>query len=506
MLIRNSREKDNSVVDAAGDFSQHPLPREMPQSIDAEQALLGAILVNNYAYDRVSEFLTAEHFFDPLHAQIFGAIAQLIQEGKQAVPVTLAPFFEAAGPIDDDLTVPQYLVRLAVNATTIINAKDYGRTIHDLYVRRQIILLAEDMANSAFDAPIDFPPDNQIQEAEGRLYQLAEKGTGGTGEISFSVAASQAVERANAAYRNKGKLVGLPTGLADLDKKLGGLQPSDLVVLAGRPSMGKTALATNIGWHIAKNGRELEDGEIAPTPVHFFSLEMSAEQLAARILAAEASVSSDRVRRGAVDDREISDFIRAGHRRSGVPLIIDATGGISIAQLAQRARRTKRKHGTSLIVVDYIQLMSGAKKRDGNRVAEITEITTGLKALAKELNVPILALSQLSRKVEERADKRPQLADLKESGSIEQDADVVMFVFREEYYVEREKPGQTDLAKMAEWSASMAAVKGKAEVIIGKQRHGPLGVIPLAFNAELTTFSDLARERHSFGMEAYHGP
>ena len=472
-------------------------PRQAPHSIDAEQELLGAILVHPVAFERVSDFLMPEHFFDPLHGQLFDVIGKLLQSGKQPTPVTVSPFFEGRPAVEGELTIPEYIVRLTGVAAPLGNVKDYGRTVRELATRRQIIELGSDMIASAYDAPVDFPADVQIQEAEARLYQLAEAGSSGIAEVSFSIAAEQAVERANAAYRNKGRLTGLSTGLTDLDRKTGGLQDSDLLILAGRPSMGKTALVTNIAWSVAKNGRETEDGEILPAPVHFFSLEMSAQQLATRILSAEANVSSDRIRRGVVEDREIGEFIRAGRNRGGVPLIIDATGGISIVQLAQRARRMKRKHGTVLIVVDYIQLMAGSKKRDGNRVAEVTEITTGLKALAKELNVPIIALSQLSRKVEERTDKRPQLSDLKESGSIEQDADAVLFVFREEYYVEREKPSSKDVIKMADWTAAMAAVKGKAEVIIGKQRHGPLGIIPVAFNAELTTFSDLAHERHA---------
>ena len=486
MLIRNSREKDNRIVDAAGDFSQHTLPREMPKSIEAEQALLGAILVNNYAYDRVSEFLSAEHFFDPLHAQIFDAIAQLIQEGKQAVPVTLAPFFEAAGPIDDDLTVPQYLLRLAVNATTIINAKDYGRTIHDLYTRRQIILLAEDMANSAFDAPIDFPPSSQVEEAEKRLGEMGKSGDENR-VTTFGGAIAEALSEASAAYQRGGHLSGLPTGLRDLDSKMGGLQAPDLIIIGGRPSMGKTALATNIAYSVARN--LTDDGEVCP--VDFYSLEMRSSQIAARILAEQSGIGSDKIRRGSFSEDEFRRLSSKGQQITATPLSIDDRGGISIDQFRARARRQHRKSGSKLIVVDYLQLMAG---RSRNTVDELTFISQGLKALAMELKVPIIALSQLSRDLEKRDDKRPMLSDLRGSGSIEQDADVIMFCYRDEYYVERRKPPEHDLEKYLAWESDMRNAAGKAEIIVGKNRHGPIGTVQVSFDSALTKFSDLARD------------
>ena len=473
--------------------------RQPPHNIEAEQALLGAILVNNLALDRVASFLEPLHFYDPLHGQIFEIAAKLIQAGKQANPVTLKTFFENAEAIDATLTVPQYLGRLALNATSIINAHDYGRTIYDLATRRALIGIGEDMVNTAFDSPIDLPPEQQIQEAESRLYELAEAGKYGQGFLAFGTALTHAIEMANSAYQRAGHLSGLATGLNDLDNRMGGLQSSDLVILAGRPSMGKTALATNIAYNIAKSFRaeQQPDGStkvLDGAVVGFFSLEMSAEQLATRILSEQAEISSEKIRRGMIDEREFAKLVHVSQEMSQIPLYIDQTGGISVAQLAARARKLKRQKGLGLLVVDYLQLLVGNKRTGEGRVQEVSEITTGLKALAKELNVPIIALSQLSRQVEQRDDKRPQLSDLRESGSIEQDADVVMFVFREEYYVERKKPSDSNVEDMLKWQQEMAQVHGKAEVIIGKQRHGPTGTVALSFEAQFTRFGNLARD------------
>ncbi len=473
--------------------------RQAPHNIEAEQALLGAILVNNESLDRVSGFLDTSHFYDPLHGQIFEVTQKLIGAGKQATPITLRTFFETAEPIDKDLTVPQYLGRLAAHATTIINAHDYGRTIYDLAVRRALIMIGEDLVNTAYDSPVDLPPERQIQEAESQLYSLAESGKYGQGFQTFGQALTTAIEMANAAYQRDGHLSGLSSGLSDLDGRMGGLQKSDLIVLAGRPSMGKTALATNIAFNVAKAFREelQPDGTrkaVDGGVVGFFSLEMSAEQLAARILSEQAEIPSEKIRRGMISEEEFRRLVAVSQQMSRIPLYIDQTGGISIAQLAARARKLKRQHGLGLLVVDYLQLLSGSSKSaQANRVQEITEITTGLKALAKELEVPIIALSQLSRQVEQREDKRPQLSDLRESGSIEQDADVVMFVFREEYYVERTKPSE-GTAEFTEWQQKMMMVSGKAEVIIGKQRHGPVGSVQLSFENQFTRFGNLARE------------
>jgi replicative DNA helicase len=493
-LLRSDHLRKQATADEALSF------RQPPHNLDAEQALLGAILVHNEAVDRVSGFLDAHHFFDPVHQQIFEVAAKLIQAGKQATPITLRTFFESAEPIAHDLTVPQYLGRLAANATTIINAADYGRTIYDLATRRALIVLGEDMVNAAYDSPVDFPPEQQIQEVEGRLYDLAESGKYGQGFLGFATALTQAIEMANNAYQRDGHLSGLSTGLADLDAKLGGLQSSDLVILAGRPSMGKTALATNLAYNIARAHRteKQPDGTektVDGGVVGFFSLEMSAEQLATRILSEQSEISSEKIRRGMISEDQFRRLVQVSQEMAQLPLFIDQTGGISVAQLAARARRLKRQRGLGLLVVDYLQLLSGSSRRASEgRVQEVSEITTGLKALAKELNVPILALSQLSRAVEQREDKRPQLSDLRESGSIEQDADVVMFVFREEYYVERCKPSEANVDEMRNWQQEMDLVHGKAEVIIGKQRHGPTGTVQLSFEANLTRFGNLARD------------
>ncbi len=479
--------------------SDEPLSyRQPPHNIDAEQGLLGAILVNNEALDRVSGFLDAAHFYEPLHQEIFDIASKLIQAGKQATPITLRTFFENAEPIAEDLTVPQYLVRLAANAATIINAADYGRTIYDLAVRRALIVIGEDMVTTAYDSPVDAPPDLQIQEAEGRLYGLAESGKYGQGFVDFGTALAEAVDMANSAYMRDGHLSGLSSGLTDLDGRMGGLQRSDLIILAGRPSMGKTALVTNIAYNVAKNYKAETDSDgtrklLNGGCVGFFSLEMSAEQLATRILSEQAEIPSEKIRRGMINEDEFRKLVEVSQVMAQAPLFIDQTGGISIAQLAARARKLKRQRGLDLLIVDYLQLLSGGKRSGEGRVQEITEITTGLKALAKELEVPIIALSQLSRQVEQREDKRPQLSDLRESGSIEQDADVVMFVFREEYYVERLKPSE-GTAEFAEWQQKMFQVAGKAEVIIGKQRHGPVGTVQLSFESNFTRFGNLARE------------
>jgi len=470
-----------------------PVFRAPPHNLEAEQALLGAILVNNEAVDRVSNFLKPAHFFDALHARIYETASKLILSGKRATPITLKTFFQADPPVGE-LAVPQYLGRLAANATTIINAEDYGRTIYDLAIRRQLIGIGEAMVNTAYDSPIDAPPSVQIEDAEQQLYELAETGKYGTGFEPFSSALTDAIDMAANAYRRDGGLSGLATGFNDLDHRMGGLQPSDLIIIAGRPSMGKTALATNIAYHVAKTYAPGSDGETAGAVVGFFSLEMSAEQLATRIISEQAYIPSERIRRGRIDSEEFDRIVEVSQELQNLPLYIDQTGGITVAQLAARARRLKRQRGIGFIVVDYLQLLSGSSRRAAEgRVQEVSEITTGLKALAKELHVPILALSQLSRQVEQREDKRPQLADLRESGSIEQDADVVLFVFREEYYVERRQPRE-NTEEHKQWMAEMEMVTGKAEVIIGKQRHGPTGTVMLQFTPEFTRFRNLASE------------
>ncbi len=483
----------NALIRARPAPADLPTFRAPPHNLEAEQALLGAILVNNEAVDRVSSFLKPAHFYDALHARIYETASKLILGGKRATPITLKTYFEGSEAVGD-LTVPQYLGRLAANATTIINAEDYGHTVYDLAIRRQLIEIGETLVNTAYDSPIDAPPSVQIEDAEQQLYEIAETGKYGSGFEPFSAALTDAIDMAANAYRRDGGLSGLATGFADLDHRMGGLQPSDLIIVAGRPSMGKTALATNIAYHVARTYRAEQDSENAldGAVVGFFSLEMSAEQLATRIISEQAYLPSERIRRGRIESEEFDRIVEVSQELQSLPLYIDQTGGITVAQLAARARRLKRQRGVGLIVVDYLQLLSGSSKRAAEgRVQEVSEITTGLKALAKELHVPVLALSQLSRQVENREDKRPQLADLRESGSIEQDADVVLFVFREEYYVERRQPREnTDEHK--QWQVEMETVTGKAELIIGKQRHGPTGTVRLQFTPEYTRFSNLA--------------
>ncbi|MDX7952808.1 replicative DNA helicase [Lichenihabitans sp. Uapishka_5] len=467
--------------------------RTPPHNVEAEQALLGAILVNNEAFDRVSDFLQPPHFSEEIHRRIFEVTSALIRAGKIATPITLKTFLG-----DHDLggmTVPQYLARLAAEATTVINAGDYGRSIYDLAIRRALISVGEEVVNVAFDAPVDHSPRAQIEEAERQLYALAESGRAEGGFQRFSDALTTAIDMAAKAYERDGKLSGISTGLSDLDRTLGGLQASDLVILAGRPAMGKTSLVTNIAFNVAKayqfqvkpdGTHETTNGGI----VGFFSLEMSSEQLATRIIAEQSGVASYKIRRGDITDDDFHLITDAARQMQTVPFYIDPTGGISIAQLTARARRLKRQRGLDLLVVDYLQLLSGSKSAGSNRVQELTEITTGLKALAKELAVPVIALSQLSRQVESRDDKRPQLSDLRESGSIEQDADVVMFVYREEYYLKNKQPRE-GTEEFITWQTDMERAHGKAEIIIGKQRHGPTGTVEVQFDAEVTRFSTL---------------
>ncbi|MGU3574832.1 replicative DNA helicase [Brucellaceae bacterium C25G] len=480
-----------------GRDGQGGLYRETPNNIEAEQALLGAILINNDAFYRVSDFLKPTHFHEALHKRIYEITSDLIRVGKMANPVTMKTFLPAEEKVGD-LTVFQYVLRLAAEAVTVINAEDYGRAIYDLATRRSLINIGEEMVNVAYDAPVDMAPQSQIEDAERRLFELAETGRYDGGFQAFKDAVTTAVDMANAAFMRDGHLSGVSTGIQSLDQKMGGLQPSDLIILAGRPGMGKTSLATNIAFNIANSyeGEQQADGSIKAINggvVGFFSLEMSAEQLATRIISEQTEVSSSKIRRGDITETDFEKLVACSQVMQKIPLYIDQTGGISIAQLAARARRLKRQRGLDVLVIDYVQLMTGSSKASAqNRVQEITEITTGLKALGKELNVPIIALSQLSRQVESRDDKRPQLSDLRESGSIEQDADVVLFVFREEYYVKNLEPRDEFDPKYDEWKMQFEKVKGTADVIIAKQRHGPTGTVKLAFQSEFTRFADLA--------------
>jgi len=471
--------------------------RLAPQNIEAEQALLGAILVNNEAFYRVSDFLLPEHFYEPIHREIYEVIAKIVRAGKTATPVTVKTFLPEN--LLADMTMPQYLARLAAEATTIINAADYGQTIYDLSIRRRLIEVGEEMVATAYDSEVEETAPRQIEAAEKQLFELAEKGRYDGGFQAFNAATAAAIEMAAEAFKRDGTLSGMATGLIDLDRQMGGLQKSDLIILAGRPAMGKSALATNIGFHVAKSWRgsvtpdghrRTDDGGI----VALFSLEMSAEQLATRILAEQAAIPSSDIRRGNIHESQFTHLVETADLMAQIPLYIDDTGGLSVAQLAARARRLKRQKGMDLLIIDYLQLLSGSsRKANENRVQALTEITTTLKALAKELEVPVVALSQLSRQVEARDDKHPQLSDLRESGSIEQDADVVLFVYRDEYYLKNKEPKEGTPEHLT-WMSEMEKVHGRAEVIIGKQRHGPTGTVQLSFEAQFTRFGNLARD------------
>lgn len=478
--------------------------RVMPHNIEAEQALLGAILVNNNVFEKVGEMLAPEQFYDPVHQRIFEAIATLIQRGQLADPKTLRGMFEN-DPALADVGGAQYLGDLAASVISVINAADYGQLIHDLHLRRQLIILGEDIVNEAFQQDLEKPAVKQIEEAEHTLFELAQTGELDRGFVKLDKSLAVSLRMADEAFKRDSHVTGVTTGLRDLDRKLGGFQRSDLVILAGRPSMGKTALATNIAINAARAFHETSGKE--GSAVAFFSLEMSSEQLATRLLGDYASVPSDKIRRGEIKQDDFTKFVEATKFLSHAPLYIDDTPGLGVASLRTRARRLKRlvPH-LGLIVIDYLQLLHGSAKSMDNRVQEVSEITRGLKGLAKELDVPVLALSQLSRAVESREDKHPQLADLRESGSIEQDADVVMFVYREEYYHARAEPARRPdegedkfNQRYQRWMERGEEIRSIAEVLIAKQRHGPIGTVPLHFDGQYTRFSNL--ERHFSAVE-----
>lgn len=487
--------------------------REPPHNFEAEQALLGAILINNAAYQRVAEFLRPEHFADPLHGKLYDSLSKLIERGQIVSAVTLKTYVEQ----DEDMKAAggaAYLARLAAASVHVIDATAFGQVVHDLYLRRQLIDIGETVVNGAFGSgDVEETALNQIEVAEKKLYDLASTGQTEGGFKAFRVALTEATVAAEAAYHRVGQLTGVASGLFQLDQLLGGLHRSDLIILAGRPSMGKTALATNIAFNAARAYKEeivegrpkVVDGAV----VGFFSLEMSSEQLATRMLAEQAEVSSEKIRKGEMISSDFDRVLSVSHELEHLNFFIDDTPALSIAALRTRARRLKRTHGLGLLVVDYLQLLApSGRNRQDNRVQEVSEITRGLKTLAKELDVPVIALSQLSRAVEQREDKRPQLADLRESGSIEQDADMVWFVFREDYYVaarEPKVPQGSDDAKVQEahaaWQAEMERVFGLAELIVAKQRHGSTGKVRLKFEARITRFSDLAPDHMAYGFD-----
>ena len=464
----------------------------LPQNLEAEQALLGALLHDNRLLESVSDFLQPLHFFDPFHSRVFEAIQHFSAKGLMANPITLKHYFKQ-DEAEEKRGEEDYLVTLAGCVVSLSNAGDYGKQIYDLYLRRELVYLGEGVVREARVHVLENDAVSQIEAAEKQLFEIATQGRTERGFQPFTQALALAIQTAETAFKRDSHVVGVTTGFVDMDKKLGGLHPSDLIIVAGRPSMGKTALATNIAFNAAQAALKGESGSGAK--VAFFSLEMSAEQLALRLLGQETGIASDRIRRGAIAQTDFPKFVEVSRTLSKLPLFIDDTPGLTVAALRTRARRLQRQQGLGLIVIDYLQLMTAGRSNGDNRVQEISEITRGLKNLAKELNVPLIALSQLSRAVEQRDDKRPQLADLRESGSIEQDADVVMFVYREEYYVSRQKPGETS-DKMGGWQQQMEGVHNVAEVIIAKQRHGPIGTVPLHFEGMLTKFSNLvAKEK-----------
>ena len=456
---------------------------ELPNNIEAEQSIIGSILISNEIFDEINTFVSSKNFYDPMHQRIFSAIEKLIYSGMLANPITLKNHFEND---EDKINIPEYLVKITKFSTSNRQAIEYSKIVYDLYVKRQLIKLSEEIIDTAKLNDIDKNSQTIIENSEKSLFDLAEKGSFSNTIVKFDEALKLTIDMASTAYKNDEGIVGVPTGLRALDEKLGGLHKSDLLIIAGRPSMGKTALATNIAFNAAKKFQQ--DGK--KTSVAFFSLEMSSEQLSTRILAEQSRIKSNDIRRGRISEDQFDKFIETSKDISELPLYIDETPAISIAALCNRARRMKRIYGLDLIVVDYIQLMTAVNSRRDGRVQEISEITQGLKALAKELSVPVLALSQLSRAVEQRDNNKPVLADLRESGSIEQDADVVMFVYREAYYLERKEPRPATV-EYAEWQAKMSEVSNMAEIIVGKQRHGPTGNVFLEFEPMFTKFKDI---------------
>ena len=456
--------------------------KELPNNIEAEQSVIGSILVTNEIFDEINTIISSINFYDPMHQKIFSAIENLIYKGMLANPITLKNYFNDE---KDDLNIPEYLVKITKFSTSVRQAIEYSKIIYDMFVRRELIKISEQTIDSAKINDLESNGQSIIENSEKLLFDLAEKGSFNSSLIKFDDAMKQTIEMASAAYKNEGGIVGVPTGLRDLDDKLGGLHQSDLIIIAGRPSMGKTSLATNIAFNAAKyiqdNGKK--------SSIAFFSLEMSSEQLSTRILSEQARIGSNDIRRGRISDDQFDQFLETSKNIAELPLFIDETPAISIAAMSNRARRIKRLHGLDMVVVDYIQLMRGTSYNKDGRVQEISQITQGLKAIAKELGVPVIALSQLSRQVEQRDDHKPQLSDLRESGSIEQDADVVMFVYREGYYLQRKEPREATV-EHAEWQAKMNEVAHLAEIIIGKQRHGPIGKVTLEFEERFTKFKD----------------
>lgn len=476
----------------------------LPQNLEAEQALLGAVLANNKAYEKVSEFLRPYHFADSIHAKIFEVISKLIQRGHVADVITLKNYFEQEGSLNE-VGGHQYLIKLADSASPLTNVEYYAQFIYDKYLRRELINTGYEIVNDAMKEDLDTDATAQIETAEKKLFELSNQGESQGGFIDFAEALTSSLGQIEQAYQKDGKISGLPSGLDALDEKTGGLNNSDLIIIAGRPAMGKTALATNIAYNVAEFMSHDKSVDPKSRGVAFFSLEMSADQLAGRILSTVTQTPGHKMRTGKLDNAEFTRIAAAVRELETIPLYIDDTPGLNINAIRTRARRLKRNKGLGLIVIDYIQLImgTGSKKTEGNRVQELSEISRGLKILAKELNVPVIALSQLNRGVEQRDDKRPVMSDLRESGSIEQDADIVMFVFRENYYIQNEEPKQRSgetpehlQNRMEEWQKRIRETANLGEVIIGKQRHGPTGTVKLFWNGEFAQFGNLVKEEY----------
>ena len=471
--------------------------RIVPMNVEAEQALLAALLTNNSAYEHISDFLKPEHFYDDVNSRIFEAIAKLLENNQLADPLTLKNYFLQK----DEITLiggDRYLIELAKNSTISSNTSEYGKLIYDLFQRREILKISDEISNEANSFDLETNASNIIEKAEVKLYNLSSTGESNQDFKKFSTSLVEAINSAESAYKREGQLSGIPTGFTDLDQLLGGLHKTDLIILAGRPSMGKTALATNIAFKMV-NANSMDE-EKKKNVVGFFSLEMSSEQLATRILAEDSTISSEKIRRGQLNSNDFQKIVKSSQNLGELTLYIDDSPNLSISALRTRARRLKRKYGLDAIMIDYLQLIRPSLSRPDNRVLEIAEMTRNLKALAKELNIPVLCLSQLSRQVEQRDDKRPQLSDLRESGAIEQDADVVMFIYREEYYTERKEPspGTEDYQK---WQDKMAKIHNVAEVIVAKQRHGPIGKVNLHFEGSTTKFSNLSKNKSLDNIE-----
>lgn len=497
------------VISGTGDKKNFPAGednvafRELPHNHQAERAVLGALLSNNDAINRIADFLLSEHFFEPVHQRIYRSIQNCMERGIIATPITLKNFFDHDAALAE-VGGAEYLIRLAGLSVAVINLESHAKVVYDLALKRNLVSLGEIIVNTAYDPLEEKTAQDQIEEAEQELFTLASEGQGERGFIPLQRSLTAAIERASLAYKKKDQLSGISTKFIDLDHILGGLQNSDLLILAGRPSMGKTALALNVALNTCKSLVEEHEKAMAQAPeddqkqvcpsVGFFSLEMSAEQLASRMIAMDSGVNSSKMRSGNLSNDEFAKLVESNKRLYQLPFFIDDTPAITISALRTRARRLKRKNNLAVLFIDYLQLVrSSSKMGKENRVQEISEITQGLKAIAKELNIPVIALSQLSRAVEQREDKRPQLSDLRESGTIEQDSDIVMFIYREEYYEGRKEP-PVDSDKYAEWQEKMARCMNKTDVIIAKQRNGPIGNVRLFFDSQTTSFQNLAED------------